>query len=220
MSYALRSAVLNLQTLVLLIPVILLALSVHEFSHGLIAYRLGDPTAKNAGRLTLNPISHLDPIGTIMLFLVHFGWAKPVPVDPRYFANPKRDMLWVALAGPASNMFLAFLSGLVIRFINAHPGPFMGSFIGNSFAVMMVLSLQINLALAVFNLLPIPPLDGSKVLYGLLPPQYEHVAYNLERYGPGILFGLILLGMITGVSILWAFIGPFVHFFSLLFAGA
>lgn len=211
---------LNLQTLILLIPVILLALSVHEYSHGMMAYRLGDPTAKYAGRLTLNPLSHLDPIGTIMLFLVHFGWAKPVPVDPRHFANPKRDMLWVALAGPASNMFLAFLSGLVIRFINAHPGPFMGSFIGNSFAVMMVLSLQINLALAVFNLLPIPPLDGSKVLYGLLPPQYEHVAYNLERYGPGILFGLILLGMITGVSILWAFIGPFVGFFSTLFAGA
>ena len=211
---------LDLRLLVLLIPVILLALSVHEYSHGMVAYRLGDPTAKYAGRLTLNPLSHLDPIGTLMLFLVHFGWAKPVPVDPRYFANPKRDMLWVALAGPASNMFLAFLSGLVIRFINAHPGPFMGSFIGNSFAVMMVLSLQINLALAVFNLLPIPPLDGSKVLYGLLPPQYEHVAYNLERYGPGILFGLILLGMITGVSILWAFIGPFVGFFSTLFAGA
>ena len=210
----------NLQIIILLAPVILLALSVHEFAHGLVAYRLGDPTAKYAGRLTLNPLSHLDPIGTLMLFLVHFGWAKPVPVDPRHFANPKRDMLWVALAGPASNMFLAFLSGLVIRFINAHPGPFMGSFIGNSFTVMMVLSLQINLALAVFNLLPIPPLDGSKVLYGLLPPQYEHVTYNLERYGPGILFGLILLGMITGVSILWAFIGPFVGFFSTLFAGA
>jgi len=212
--------VLDLRLLVLLIPVILLALSVHEYSHGMVAYRLGDPTAKYAGRLTLNPLSHLDPIGTLMLFLVYFGWAKPVPVDPRHFANPKRDMLWVALAGPASNMFLAFLSGLVIRFINAYPGPFMGSLIGNSFAVMMILSLQINLALAVFNLLPIPPLDGSKVLYGLLPPQYEHVAYNLERYGPGILFGLILLGMITGVSILWAFIGPFVGFFSTLFAGA
>ena len=211
---------LNLQTLILLIPVILLALSVHEFSHGLAAYRLGDPTAKYAGRLTLNPLSHLDPIGTLMLFLVGFGWAKPVPVDPRHFANPKRGMLRVALAGPGANMALALLSGLVIRFINAHPGPFIGSFIGNSFAVMMVLSLRINLALAVFNLLPIPPLDGSKVLYGLLPPQYEHVAYNLERYGPGILFGLILLGMITGVSILWAFIGPFVGFFSTLFAGA
>ncbi len=162
---------LNLQTLVLLVPVILLALTVHEFSHGLAAYRLGDPTAKYAGRLTLNPIPHLDPIGTLMLFLVHFGWAKPVPVDPRYFANPKRDMLWVALAGPASNMALAFLSGLVIRFIKVNPDPFMGSFIGEAFIAMLYLSLRINLALAVFNLLPVPPLDGSKVLYGLLPPQ-------------------------------------------------
>ncbi len=208
------------QTIMLLVPVILLALTVHEYSHGLIAYQLGDPTAKQAGRLTLNPISHLDPIGTLMLFLVHFGWAKPVPVDPRYFTNPKRDLLWVAIAGPASNMILAFISGLVIRFISINPGPFMASFAGQAFITMMYLSLQINLALAVFNLLPIPPLDGSKILFGLLPPRYEHLAYNLERYGPGILFGLIIFGMLTGISILWAFIGPFVGFFTTLFAGA
>jgi Zn-dependent protease len=209
----------NIQTLVLLIPVILFALTIHELAHGYVAYRLGDPTAKYAGRLTLNPISHLDPIGTLMLFIVHFGWAKPVPVDPRYFANPKRDLLWVALAGPGSNILLAFISGLVIRFINANPYLFQGTFLGEAFAAMMVLSLQINLALAIFNLLPIPPLDGSKVLAGLLPPQYEHIAYNLERYGPGILFALIMFGMLTGVSIFWAFIGPFVGFFSTLFAG-
>ncbi len=205
---------------VLLIPVILFALSVHEYSHGMVAYRLGDPTAKYAGRLTLNPLSHLDPMGTIMLFLVHFGWAKPVPVDPSYFANPKRDMLWVAVAGPASNMVLAFFSGLVIRFINTYPALFLSSAIGPSFVTMMHLSLQINLALAVFNLLPIPPLDGSKILYGVLPREYEHIAYNLERYGPGVLFGLIIFGMFTGVSIFWIFIGPFVGFFSGLFAGA
>ncbi|UCH09073.1 MAG: site-2 protease family protein [Fidelibacterota bacterium] len=211
---------LDPRTLILLIPVILFALSVHELSHGWMAYRLGDPTARNAGRLTLNPIAHLDPIGTIMLFLVHFGWAKPVPVDPRYFTNPKRDMLWVAIAGPASNMVLALLSGLVIRYIRLHPEPFMGNLVGESFIAMMFLSLQINLALAIFNLLPVPPLDGSKVLFGILPSEYEHIAYNLERYGPGVLFGLVLLGMITGVSIFWAFIGPFVGFFSSLFAGA
>lgn len=209
----------NIQTLILLIPVILFALTVHELAHGYVAYRLGDPTAKHAGRLTLNPISHLDPIGTLMLFIVHFGWAKPVPVDPRYFTNPKRDMLWVALAGPGSNIALAFLCGLIIRFINANPYLFLDSFLGEAFAAMMVLSLQINLALAIFNLLPIPPLDGSKVLYGLLPPQYEHVVYNLERYGPGVLFMLVMLGMLTGVSIFWGFIGPFVSFFSTLFAG-
>ncbi len=207
------------QTLILLIPVILLALTVHEVSHGLVAYRLGDPTAKNAGRLTLNPISHLDPIGTLMLFLVHFGWAKPVPVDPRYFANPKRDMLWVALAGPGANMVMAFLSGLVIRFVNLNPQVFTGGFAGQAFVTMMVLSLQINLALAIFNLLPVPPLDGSKVLYGILPPQYEHIAVNLERYGPGVLLALVLLSMLTGISVFWAFIGPFVRFFSALFAG-
>lgn len=206
----------NLQTLVLLIPVILLALSVHEYSHGMVAYRLGDPTAKYAGRLTLNPLSHLDPIGTLMLFLVHFGWAKPVPVDPRYFANPRRDMLWVALAGPASNMVLAFLSGLVIRFIKINPDPFMGNFVGEAFIDMMFLSLEINLILAVFNFLPIPPLDGSKILYGLLPPEYDHIAYNLERYGPFILLALLLLGR----NVLGFIIGPFVGFFITLFAGA
>ena len=210
---------LNPQTIALLVPVILLALTVHEYAHGYVAYRLGDPTAKQAGRLTLNPLSHLDPIGTIMLFLVHFGWAKPVPVDPRYFTNPKRDMLWVALAGPAANMVLAFISGLVIRFANSNPGVFMSGALGPSFISMIVLSLQINLALAVFNLLPVPPLDGSKIMYGLLPPQYDHLAYNLERYGPMVLLGLVMMGMLTGYSILWAFIGPFVRFFVFLFAG-
>ncbi len=210
---------MNPQTIVLLIPVILFALTVHEYAHGYVAYRLGDPTAKYAGRLTLNPISHLDPIGTIMIFLVHFGWAKPVPVDPRYFDNPRRDMLWVALAGPGANMVMAFLSGLIIRFFNSNPGMIMNSALGPSLVQMMFLSLQINLALAVFNLLPIPPLDGSKIMYGLLPPQYDHMTYNLERYGPMVLFGLVMLGMLTGFSILWMFIGPFVRFFAALFAG-
>ncbi len=211
---------LDVKILVLLIPVILFALTIHELAHGWVAYRLGDPTAKYAGRLTLNPISHLDPIGTLMLFLVHFGWAKPVPVDPSYFKDPKRGMLLVALAGPAANMVLAFLSGLVIRYMNANPGPFITGALGPSFVTMIFLSLQINLALAIFNLLPIPPLDGSKVLYGLLPSEYNHIIYNLERYGPGVLFGLVFLGMVTGVSILWGLIGPFVGFFSHLFAGA
>jgi len=211
---------LDVKILVLLIPVILFALTIHELAHGWVAYRLGDPTAKYAGRLTLNPIAHLDPIGTLMLFLVHFGWAKPVPVDPSYFKDPKRGMLLVALAGPAANMVLAFLSGLVIRYMNANPGPFITGALGPSFVTMIFLSLQINLALAIFNLLPIPPLDGSKVLYGLLPAEYNHIIYNLERYGPGVLFGLVFLGMVTGVSILWGLIGPFVGFFSHLFAGA
>ena len=210
---------LDPQTLVLLIPVILFALTVHEYAHGMVAYRLGDPTAKHAGRLTLNPLSHLDPVGTIMLFLVGLGWAKPVPVDPRYFANPKRDMLWVALAGPAANMALALLSGLIIRFVTSDPSAYLSGALGPILISMMVRSLQINLMLAVFNLLPVPPLDGSKIMYSLLPPQYAHWNYNLERYGPMVLLGLVMMGMFTGFSILWLFIGPFVRFFAFLFAG-
>ena len=199
----------------LLAPPILLAITFHEYAHGWTAMKFGDPTAKMMGRLTLNPLVHLDPIGTLMLFLVHFGWAKPVPVDPRYFSDPKRQMLWVALAGPVANMILAFFSGiLIIGFASSN---FMFSsntaIIGN----MLVYSLQINLALAVFNMLPIPPLDGSKILRGLLPYEYEHIAVQMEQYGPWVLMSIILFGMMTGVSLFLIFIGPFVKFFSSLF---
>ena len=203
------------ESFLLLAPPILLAITFHEYSHGWTAMKFGDPTAKMMGRLTLNPLVHLDPIGTLMLFLVHFGWAKPVPVDPRYFSDPKRQMLWVALAGPVANMILAFFSGiLIIGFASSN---FMFSsntaIIGN----MLVYSLQINLALAVFNMLPIPPLDGSKILRGLLPYEYEHIAFQMEQYGPWVLMSIILFGMMTGVSLFWIFIGPFVSFFSSLF---
>ena len=199
--------------MILLAPPILVALTFHEYAHGYVALRFGDPTAKMAGRLTLNPLSHLDPIGTIMLFVVHFGWAKPVPVDPRYFRNPKQDMLWVALAGPGANMVLAFISGILLSILGR--GSLFGSH--NMLLIMLQYSLFINLALAVFNMLPIPPLDGSKVLRGLLPYQYQHIADQMEMYGPWALMGLIMMGMMTGRSIFWSFIGPFVKFFSELF---
>ena len=199
--------------MILLAPPILVALTFHEYAHGYVALRFGDPTAKMAGRLTLNPLSHLDPIGTIMLFVVHFGWAKPVPVDPRYFRNPKQDMLWVALAGPGANMVLAFISGILLSMLGR--GSLFGSH--NMLLIMLQYSLFINLALAVFNMLPIPPLDGSKVLRGLLPYQYQHIADQMEMYGPWALMGLIMMGMLTGRSIFWSFIGPFVKFFSELF---
>jgi Zn-dependent protease len=203
----------DLYQMFLLAPPILVALTFHEYAHGYVALRFGDPTAKMAGRLTLNPLSHLDPIGTIMLFVVHFGWAKPVPVDPRYFRNPKQDMLWVALAGPGANMVLAFISGILLSMLGR--GSLFGSH--NMLLIMLQYSLFINLALAVFNMLPIPPLDGSKVLRGLLPYQYQHIADQMEMYGPWALMGLIMMGMMTGRSIFWSFIGPFVKFFSELF---
>ncbi|MFQ6615790.1 MAG: site-2 protease family protein [Fidelibacterota bacterium] len=200
---------------ILLIPAILVAITFHEYAHGWVALRLGDPTARAAGRLTLNPVSHLDPVGTLMFFLVHFGWARPVPVDPTYFRDPKQGMVRVAVAGPVINMVLAFLSGLAVTGLLVSG---LGYTAGMAaVTTMLVLSLKINLALAVFNLLPIPPLDGSKVLYGLLPPRYEGIAHDVEMYGPWVLVGLIVLGRLSGVSVFWMFIGPFVNFFSSLF---
>ena len=203
------------ENLLLLIPPILLAITFHEYAHGWMALKFGDPTAKMLGRLSLNPLVHLDPIGTLMLFIVHFGWAKPVPVDPRYFSDPKRQMIWVALAGPIANMILAFISGILI--IGFSSSNLMFNSQTAFFANMLVYSLQINLALAIFNMLPIPPLDGSKILRGLLPYRYEYISNTLEQFGPWILFSLILIGMMSGFSLFWLFMSPFVRFFSSLF---
>jgi Zn-dependent protease len=210
---------MQIQTLLLIAPPILLALTFHEYAHAYVANRLGDDTAKQSGRLSLNPLRHLDPLGTIMIFLVHFGWAKPVPVNPYRLKNPKKDMLWISAAGPAANMILALASGILLRFIVATAGEadrysFMGLL---TYVVFM--SLQINLALAIFNILPIAPLDGSKILSGLLPAGFEKMLYFMERYGPFILLGLIIFGSVTGVSVLGGIIWPFVKFFSRMFAG-
>jgi Zn-dependent protease len=210
---------MDFQQLLLLAPPILLALTFHEFAHAYVAYRHGDDTAKRSGRLTMNPLAHLDPMGTIMIFLVHFGWAKPVPVNPYNLRNPKRDMMWISAAGPLSNMLLAFISGLLLRLIStAGMMPERHSITG-IFVIMVVWSLQINLALAIFNILPIAPLDGSKILFGLLPARFAKHIYLLERYGPFVLMGLIAFSWITKVSILGQMIWPFVRFFSNLFAG-
>ena len=130
------------EVLVLLIPVLLFALVFHEFSHGWVAYKLGDPTAKHQGRLTLNPLAHLDPFGSMMILFVGFGWAKPVPVDSRFLANPRVDMMKIAFAGPASNLLLAFIGGLLLR-ITGYMGPLTS---------MLILFTQINISLAVFNM--------------------------------------------------------------------
>jgi len=196
-------------------PPILLALTFHEYSHAYVANRLGDPTAKLMGRLTLNPLVHLDLLGTAMLFIVHIGWAKPVPVNPGYFKNPRRDMLWVSLAGPASNLLLALLFGLMLRGIGLER-------LSANITILVRMiwyGLYINIILAVFNLLPIPPLDGSKILAGLIPREYEEQIAPFFKYGPTILIGLIVFGYVTGTPILWYMINPFVSFFSYLFAG-
>ena len=210
---------MQFQTLLLIAPPILLALTFHEYAHAYMAYRYGDDTARQSGRLTLNPLRHLDPLGTIMIFIVHFGWAKPVPVNPNRLRNPKKDMLWISAAGPMANMVLALASGLLIRvLLTIGVTPDRHTAIGLLF-FMVIMSLQINLALAIFNILPIAPLDGSKILFALLPVRYEKLIYFLERYGPFILIGLIIFSQATGVSFLGGLIWPFVDFFRTLFAG-
>jgi Zn-dependent protease len=195
---------------------ILIALTVHEFSHAYVARRLGDPTAEYEGRLTLNPIAHLDPLGTILMLMVGFGWAKPVPVNPTYFQHPKRDMMFTALAGPVSNLLLAILSFILLTI-------FSGAVIENVWDLLMISgsasltqqflvqflasSLFINLGLMAFNLLPIAPLDGSKILQAFIPLQYEETYEEFLRIGPYLLLALLIGEQLVGLTILTSWIG-------------
>ncbi len=187
---------------------ILYALTIHEFFHAWTANKLGDPTAKMQGRLTLNPIAHLDPMGVICFIFAHFGWGKPVPVNPSYFKYPRRDDVLVSAAGPISNIVSALFFGIVFQIL------YMFMEIPQELAIVLILLTKINLMLAFFNFIPLYPLDGSHVLKGFLPrhmlPGYE----NLCRYGPPILLGLILLGNFTHISILSYVIGYPTEFFS------
>lgn len=189
----------TLLQILVLAPPILLALTLHEFAHGYVAYRFGDPTASAAGRLTVNPIKHLDPLGTLAFFIIHIGWARPVPVNPVYFKNPKQDMLWVALAGPVTNLALAVASALLAKTVVIIGGFFPENSVVffNLFILMEMLkaSVWINLVLCVFNFLPIPPLDGSRILTGLLPNEMARSYLKYEKYG----FILILILAFTGV---------------------
>jgi len=200
---------LSPEVLILLIPVLVFALVFHEFSHAWVANQLGDPTAKYAGRLTLNPLAHLDIFGSLMILFVGFGWAKPVPVDSRYLGNPRIDMMKIAFAGPASNLLLALISGTIIRATG-----YMGSL-----TTMLVMFTQINIMLAVFNMIPISPLDGSQIFSGFMMRKNPDMVYKLQIYGPQILMGLILFGMFTRISPIWWVMRPFVDFFMFLFAG-
>jgi Zn-dependent protease len=189
----------RIQELVVVVPVFLLALTVHEFAHGWVANRLGDPTARLQGRLTLNPLAHLDPIGTLAIVFIHFGWAKPVPVDYRYLKRPHRDMMLIAAAGPISNLVLGAASAFCYRAIPQMAGGNEWVWLLLPLRSMLHAGVWVNVVLAVFNLLPIPPLDGSRVVSGLLPVRQAISYSRLEPYGFVIIFLLFFTGIMDPV---------------------
>ncbi|HLD08047.1 MAG TPA: site-2 protease family protein [Candidatus Peribacterales bacterium] len=187
----------------------LTALTIHECSHGLVAWWLGDPTARNEGRLTLNPLAHLDLMGTVMFLFVGFGWAKPVPVDPRYSAHPKRFTTLTALAGPLSNLLLAITTVLVAKLVIYFH---IDAGVANAFFVELFADmLSLNLGLMAFNLLPIAPLDGSKILTMFIPARLELQYEDFLSKGPTILLFLLLGEWILNLPILVGWITIIVH---------
>ena len=189
------------------------ALTFHEFAHAWMAFKCGDNTAARMGRLTMNPFAHLDMMGSMMILFVGFGWAKPVPVDSRLLRNSRTDMMKVAAAGPIANLLLALVSGLLFRLLNP------SGILPESIAILIYYFTRINITLAVFNLIPVAPLDGSQIFSGYLMKHNPQLAWKIQSFGPQVLFGLILFGYITGFSILWLIMSPFVNFFMVLFAG-
>ena len=190
--------------LLLCLPIILISLSLHEVAHGYVANKLGDPTAKNFGRLTLNPMKHLDPIGFICMLLAGFGWANPVPINTRNFKKPRRDMALSAAAGPISNVLLAAVFCALIKvYTIVAPSivlstEFSAKVLYFTF-VFLYYGVSLNLTLAVFNLLPVPPLDGSRLLYVFLPPKYYFGVMKYERYISLAIMFLLLFGVLSPV---------------------
>lgn len=179
------------------LPGLLTAIIFHEIAHGLTAYWLGDPTAKNAGRLTLNPIKHIDPVGFMFMLIFRFGWAKAVPINPMYFKNRKLDTILVSLAGVTVNFIIAIIIGAVLVY---------GNITNETVLDMIGIGMWYNIMLGVFNLLPFPPLDGSKVVASLLPVKLEYFFYKYERYFYIVLLGLIATDMVQRI------LGPLVNF--------
>ncbi|MFW6306701.1 MAG: site-2 protease family protein [Bacillota bacterium] len=210
---------MDIVDIILLIPVGLLSISFHEYMHGRISYMLGDPTPKAMGRLTLNPLAHLSLVGTLALIIMKIGWAKPVPVNPRYYKNPRKGMMYVGIAGPAANLFLAGVFSILFHMMaiinNMSSNELyyhMQSTQWNANVIKMIslmifLGILINLALAIFNLLPVPPLDGSKILRGFLPAKFDKYFYKLE--GPA---GMVVLLVLLYTGIISRTIFPAVNF--------
>jgi len=176
--------------IIIAIP-LLYSIIFHELAHGWVAYRLGDPTAKLLGRLSLNPLKHLDPLGTAMLFIFGFGWAKPVPVNLNQLHDKRKGMILVSAAGIVTNLLLAFCALLIYRLLTLS--------VSGIPAVLLYYFARINLILAAFNLIPVPPLDGSKILMGLASPGVRNFLFRIERYGILILIALLYLGVLDPV---------------------
>lgn len=204
--------------MLLSLPAIFISLSIHEAAHGYAAYKLGDPTAKNLGRLTLNPLKHIDPIGFICMFLFGIGWANPVPVNSRYFKKPRRDMAITAAAGPLSNLLLAIVFTLLLRllmipvdinysdsFVSTETGIYYSSSIMDDkvFWILTILvcilyfGIVLNLSLMLFNLIPLPPLDGSRIAYIFMPPKWYFGIMKYEKYIMIAFLVLLYLGILT-----------------------
>jgi Zn-dependent protease len=173
-------------TFILLAIPLLYSIIIHELAHGWVAYRMGDQTAKRLGRLSLNPLKHLDPIGTLMLFFFGFGWAKPVPVNFNNLHNIRKGLIFVSSAGIIANMLLAFMAFFLNRLLSPSPSGVL--------ATLLYYLAQINIILASFNLIPIPPLDGSKILMGFASERFQYLLSRLEPYGFFVIIGLLYLG--------------------------
>ncbi len=193
-------------SMLLTLPIILLSLSLHETAHGFMAWRLGDPTAKAMGRLTLNPLRHLNPLGFLSMVLTGFGWANPVPINSRYFKKPRRDIALTGLAGPLSNLLLALVFLVLLRFVGygwllevffTATSTFVAK-IAYFTILFLYYGVQMNVVLAVFNLLPVPPLDGSRIFYVFLPPRAYYKVMQYEHIITMVVLALLLLGPLSG----------------------
>ena len=193
----------DLRGILLILPAVLVGFTIHEFSHAIVADRLGDTTPRDQGRLTLNPVAHIELIGLLMILFVGFGWAKPVQINPDNFKNPKKDDILVSLAGPLSNLLFGIGFGLLLKLLmTVASGVFYIAGFGEILYQIIAYFIWINFLLAVFNLFPIPPLDGSHILLSLIPDRYSGFKTAFSRYGRFILIAAILLGSFTGYNLL------------------